>query len=444
MDILNLVYFALQSFANGMMGFILDSNFIPITLIVISVLFVQYRNNMMIQRQMYGGRVRTRLKDLIATSILAGILAGLGGSILITVLGITFLKLSGLITVLVLSVLLMFFVHPRFVCLSYAGGFLSVASLLLNQLINIGVFDKKNSIIIFLMDKLSFDVSALMIIVAIMHLIEAVLMFADGHRGAVPVFMKHKGKIVGGFVMQRMWIIPILFYILATSSQIDGQTVATPSWWPLFGPDMSRQMLKNSMFGAIPLLAMLGYSDFSIATPVIQKVRRSSRQLLGYSLILLILALFSYKIYVLKYLAAFFAVIGHEALIIFERYKETSGVPIWSYAEDGVIVVDTIPNSHAERIGIKSGDKLISINNTPVKSIDDVLKVLGEYLNYIWIDIVNFKGEKRLVEFSNYKDRIKELGIITVPKDDGSILLVEKNNYNIFRRFIEWRNKRGI
>lgn len=436
MDILNLIYFALQSFANGMMGFILDSNFLPITLLIISILFIQYRNNMIIQRQMYGGRIRTKLKDLVATSILAGILAGLGGSILITVLGITFLKLSGLITVLVFSIILMFFINPRFVCLSYSGGILSIISLVLNGLVSNGIFDKHNNVVIFLQDKLSFDVSALMIIIAIMHLIEAILMFVDGHRGAVPVFMKHRGKIVGGFVMQRMWIIPILFFILASGSQIDGQSVATPSWWPLFGPDMSRQMLRNSIFGAIPLLAMLGYSDFSIATPVIQKVRRSSRQLICYSIILLILALLSYKIYILKYIAAIFAVIGHEALIIFERYKESTGAPIWGYAEDGVIVVDTIPNSHAERIGIKSGDKLVSINNKPVKSIEDILNVLSEYLNYIWIDVVNFKGEKRIIEFPNYKENVKELGIITVPRDDGSILLIEKDNYNLFKKFI--------
>jgi membrane-associated protease RseP (regulator of RpoE activity) len=121
-------------------------------------------------------------------------------------------------------------------------------------------------------------------------------------------------------------------------------------------------------------------------------------------------------------------------LILYERLKESSGVPLWKFAEDGVIVVDTIPLSPAEKIGIKSGDKLVGINNKPVNSIEDVMQIMGDYLNYIWIDVINLKGEKRLIEFANYQGGIKELGIITVPKDDNNIVFVEENNSNLFKR----------
>lgn len=436
MEILRLIYFALQSFSTGVISFIFDPNWIinPIVLIVIFLIVSQYKGVMTIQKQMYGGRVRTRLRDMVASSMLAGILAGLAGSVIITVLGITFLKLSGLITVVVVSLILMFFVNPRYVCLSYSGGILSIFSLILAALISNGLLSDKNQIVQFIQSGLNFDVSGLLIIVAIMHLIESILMWIDGHRGAVPVFMKHKGKLVGGFVMQRLWIIPILFFILAGSSDVSGQTVATPSWWPMFGPNMSRHDLQNAIFGAYPLLAMLGYNDFSVSTPVIEKVRRTSTGLFSFSIILLILAMVSYKIYAFKFIAALFAPIAHEALILRERYKESTGKPIWRFAEDGVIVVDTIPHSPAEKIGIKSGDKLVGINNNPIKTIEDVINIMSNYFNYMWIDVVNLKGEKRLIEFANYQGRIKELGIITVPKDDNNVLFVEERNSNLFKR----------
>lgn len=435
MEILKLIYFALQSFSQAVVSFIYDPDFIinPILILIILIIVSQYKRVIAIQKQMYGGRARSRLWDMVSASMLAGILAGLAGSVIITVLGITFLKLNGLIIVILLSMLLMFFVNPRYVCLSYSGGILSILSLILTTLVAHGFLDKNTQAVKFIQNQLDFDVSGLMLVVGIMHLIEAALIKIDGHRDAVPVFMKHKGRLVGGFVMQRLWVIPILFFVMAGTSDISGQTVATPHWWPLFGPNLTKEQLRNSLFAATPLLAMLGYSDFSISTPIKKKAKRTSMGLFSYSVILLILAMVSYKIHCFKYIAALFAPIAHEALILFERYKESTGSPIWSYSEDGVIVVDTIPQSTAERIGIKSGDKLVGINNMPVKSPEDIINILSDYLNYIWIDIINMNGEKRLIEFANYQGRINELGIITVPKDDKNVIFVEERNNNLFK-----------
>lgn len=432
MEVLKLIYFALQNFSTGMIGFIFDPAWIinPLFILVLFVMISQYKNIIAIQKQMYGGLIRTKMKDLVASSILAGVLAGLAGSVIITVLGVTFLNSTGLITVVVFSLLLMFFVNTRYVCLSYSGGILSVVSLLFTALVAHGLVDKNDVFMRYIQSGLAIDVSGLMIIVAIMHLIESILLWVDGHRGAVPVFMKHKGKLVGGFVMQRLWIMPILFFIAVSGTDVIGQTVSTPHWWPLFGVNLP----KNAIFAPIALLAMLGYSDFSISTPVVQKVRRTSIELFGFSIVLLILSMISFKVYAFKYIAALFAPLAHEALILYERFKETSGRPLWNYAHDGVIVVDTIPASRAEMIGIKSGDKLIGINNTPVNCIEDVVTILGKYLSYIWIDVINIKGEKRLIEFANYQGGINELGIITVPKDDNNIVFVEDRNSNLFKR----------
>lgn len=443
MEILRLIYIGLQSFSQGMISMLFDPNIIinPITLIVIFLIASQYKSIMSIQRQMYGGRVRHRLRDLVASSILAGILAGLAGSIIITVVGVTFVKLSGLIIVIAVSLLLMFFINPRYVCLSYSGGILSLCSLVMTALISRGYVNQKEPVVGYLQKGLNFDVTALMVVIAVMHLVESILMWLDGHRGAVPVFMKRNGKLVGGFIMQRLWIIPILFFIVISSSEISGQTIPTPHWWPIIGPNVPRATLNNLIFSATMLLAMLGYSDFTISTPVVQKVRRSAVKLFLYSLILLTFALISYKVYIFKYVAALFAPLAHEGLILYERFKETSGKPIWGYSDDGVIVVDTIPSSPAEKIGIKSGDKLVQINNNPVSSIEDIMKFMGQYLNYVWIEIINIKGEKRMVEYSNYTSGINELGIITVPRDERNIVFVEERDSNLFKR-LTGRNKR--
>lgn len=424
MEILKLLYFAVKAYSTSMIVFLAS----PIFIVFLILLFIMYRRIVSAQLSIYGEKLKYSFGDLFSTSILAGILGGLLGAIIITISGITFYNFVGIEYIFIISMLLMA-IHPRYICFSYSGGLLGLVVLISNHLLNEGYVDKNNVIVSFIHNNLNFDVTAMVALIAVLHLIEGILVWFDGFRGALPVFTKRKGQVVGAFVMHRYWIVPILLYAYMQNPQMVGDQVATPSWWPLIRPPLSEEELKIAVYAIISFLpAMLGYGDFAVTNTPKEKARKSSIYLLGFSITLLILSILSVQIYAFKFIAVLFAPIGHDAMIMYQRYREKNNEAILKFIEDGVVIVDTMPDSPAEKMGIKTGDMIVGINNISVNTIEDIESILAQYATFIWIDVISRNGEKRTVEYSNYLNGVKSLGIINVPKYEQAVALVEERD----------------
>ncbi|WDU83545.1 hypothetical protein [Caloramator sp. Dgby_cultured_2] len=188
MGLLTLINFAIKAYAQGVVGFL----FQPIAWIFLFILYIQYKRMYALQREVYYGDFKYSVKDMMTTAILAGLLAGLVANILITLVGITFSNSVGLQIVVLISLLLLA-INPRYVCLSYSGGLYSLFLLISLGLIQKGII--KSNIFIEIINLIKIDIPSLLAIVGIMHFIEAILMWFDGHRAAIPAFIKGMGKL---------------------------------------------------------------------------------------------------------------------------------------------------------------------------------------------------------------------------------------------------------
>ena len=103
------------------------SIFSPYLWIVIIFILIQYRKNIELEREMVG-KERNSLKEQMLDSVFYGFAAGILGSIVIVFLGITIDNI-GIEYVFPLAIFLML-INPRYICFSYAGGIVSVISLL--------------------------------------------------------------------------------------------------------------------------------------------------------------------------------------------------------------------------------------------------------------------------------------------------------------------------
>lgn len=434
MEVFKLIIMGVKLYSNGIFSLVLQ----PFVWIALIIAYAQYSKIAETQRVMYGNNIKYPVKDLFSTSLLFGILAGFLATIIMTVVGVTFTSFNGLQYIIFLSLILML-VNPRYVCLSYSGGILSIIVLLMGDIINNGILEKNNRLVDFINNNFNFDVPTLMALIAIMHLIEAGLMWIDGHRGAVPVFMKREEKLVGAFIMQKVWLVPVMLFVLYTGT-VTGETTPTPDWWPLVKPNIPSNFLKDAIFTAAALPAILGYGDFAVTTTPREKVKRSAIGLFGFSVILFVLAIISNKYYAFKYIAALFAPIAHEVLILTQRYRENSGKPLMEYTEEGIVVVDTVPGTPSDSMGFNPGDIIISVNNIRVKSIRDIENIVKEHITYIWIEVKNSKGEVKTLEFGNFSTSIDRLGIITVPKSDYGIPFVVESYgsvQKVFKKFFK-------
>ncbi|KPU43414.1 cell division topological determinant MinJ [Oxobacter pfennigii] len=409
MDILAMLKICFSAVASAVL--MPDANLWFILLLM--VIYFQYKKNIRLQEIVYG-KPKYDLTNLMVTSVLSGIAAGLIISMPMTIIGISFSRDMGLQYLILISLVLMF-IEPRFLCFSYSGGILSLVSL---------IFGIKG-----------IDPTGIMILVASLHLMEALLIYVDGFRGAVPVFYERKnGEITGGFSMQRYWPVPIALIVFMGYEQVTGDVVATPSWWPIIRPFMDPERMQEALFVALPLTAILGHGSFTASYMPKDKCKDTSFKLAVFALMLLILSILSSFIYVFKYIAALFAPLAHEFLIQLDRKQELERAPLFSSSPEGIKVLDTIPDGPGEKMGIKPGDTVMSINNKSVKTEEDMDEFFKDYVSFIWVDVKDIKGDIKTLEFKNYNEGIDSLELICIPGSNSNNRIMVKESRSILKR----------
>lgn len=401
MDILAMLKISINTVASAVLMPGANFGFILFLFIV----YMQYRKNVRLQEIIYG-KPKQALNHLILTSVLAGLVAGIAVSVPMTLIGISFNQDMGIQYLILISLLLMM-IEPRFLCFSYSGGILALVSLLLG-------FEK-------------IDVTGIMVLVGLLHLLESILIYFDGFRGAIPVFLEREdGEVTGGFTMQRFWPIPIALIFFMGYGTANGEVVATPDWWPVIRPYIEPGRIQEALFNAVPIAAILGYGEFTSAYLPREKCRNSSYKLALFSLILLLLAFISSHIYIFKYIAALFAPIAHEALIQYEKKLERGRQSLFSPVPDGLRVLDAIPGGPGEKMGIQPGDIITSINNRPVNNEDQMNEFFCQYVTYIWVDVKDRNGNVRTLEYKDYQEGVNSLEILAVPISKNGLITVKE------------------
>lgn len=366
-------------------------------LLLTALVALQYGRVEAMERYVYG-RPWSSMGVRVGTAVAAGLVAGVLGSLLMAIIGVS-LEGTPLFVVLLVAVLLML-VHPRFMCFAYAGGLVALSGLLLGWP--------------------AVNVPGLMGLVALLHIVESFLIWATGGRFATPVYVRQGARIVGGFSLQKFWPLPlaVLFLFVAPGPLPPDGLIEMPDWWPLIRPVAALAEQPNAVYILFPVVAVLGYGDIAISAPPGVRTRRSALWLLAYSLVLLGLAIVASHLPLVGVLAAGFAIAGHELVVWRGLGAERTGRAHFAPAAGGVALLDVLPGSPAARLGLRSGDVIRKVNGRPVAGREDVREAMGSASFYLELEVER-DGRTRTVETNRFpvgKDRT--LGIVPVPEPD--------------------------
>lgn len=346
------------------------------------------------------GFTRYKISDQLLDQILYGMLSGLFASFIIVILGIT-IDYKAILIIWPVAIFLMLF-NQRYMCFSYAAGIISLISLLFGWP--------------------KIDVSAIIALVGILHLMESALIFFSGHKSSLPVYIEQsRFNPAGAYVMQKMWPIPLVVLVIPdATAQISGGGVNMPQWWPIF-----QSQGVGNMLVIFPIVAILGYADIAITQAPRDRAKKSGIWLALYSIIVIILATVSSRVYWVKYLAAISAPILHELMIVLSKKSQIEGESLFSVPWKGVRVLDVFPGGMGETMGLQPGDIILAMNGQSVNSVKAIEEILDEELSYMWLDVK--RGQETIIlEGQDFQEGISDLRVMFVPRQTGKYFLLEE------------------
>lgn len=368
--------------------------FEPAFWIILAFIGVQYWQAKRNQRKMFGANVYS-LRHQILLAGFYGTLGGLLASFLLTFVGITLNKL-GFNYIWPLALLLTA-INTRFLCFAYAGGIIAVSNVLFGWP--------------------DVNVPQVLALVAILHITESLLIALSGRYSALPLFIKRQdGRVVGAFSLQNFWPMPLVLLaaVAVPSGDNPSAAVKMAEWWPLIPLGIDPPEGQNWIYAMMPVVAALGYTDMAVTSQPYKRRLDSALHLGIYSIVLLVLALLSAKYAWLQIVPALLCPLGHELLIQMDNRRESEGPPLFVPPAHGIMVLDTVIDTPARKIGLKTGDIIYSLAGMPVNCGSDLAEAIAFAPPEFNIAFER-KGKKvqRMIKFFKGERR---LGIILVPE----------------------------
>lgn len=368
----------------------------PVFWLVILLVSYQYWKLKKSQRQMLGVDAFSLPQQVIMT-VFFGSVGGVIGSFLLTIMGVNINQL-GFSYIWPVAILLML-INMRYLCFAYAGGLVAVSNVL---------FGWPNV-----------NVPQILVLVAILHITESILIVLSGRYGSMPVILRREnGQLVGAFNLQNFWPLPL---ILMSAVAVPELKLATsmlnmPDWWPLLPVAQAAPEGHQWMYAMIPVVAALGYTDLAIASSPQSRRRKSAMYLGVYSLVLLALALLSVKYHWLQIFAALLSPLGHELLIQVDIKGELEKSPRYVPSPQGLMILDTVIDSPAYKVSLQPGDILVKLDHFTVNHPHQLAAALETIPKGFVLEYLR-NGHIKQVKISLPKDN-NMLGVILVPSGD--------------------------
>ncbi|SDF62614.1 PDZ domain-containing protein [Sporolituus thermophilus] len=368
--------------------------FEPMFWLVLAMVGFQYWQLQRTQLRLFGV-YGYPLRQQIVLAAVYGAVGGVLGSFLLTLVGVTLNRL-GLSYIWPLAIALAM-INMRFLCFAYAGGLVALANV---------VFGWPQV-----------NVPQVLALVAVLHITESVLIFISSRYSAVPLIIRRDdGQLVGAFNLQNFWPLPLVLLaaVAIPGGDLPGGVIKMPDWWPLLPLGVEAPEGHRWVYAMMPVVAALGYADVAVANPPAKRRRQSAFHLALYSVSLLALAILSAKFAWLQPVAAIASPAGHELLIQLDNRRELSGRPRYVPPQYGVMVLDTVPDTPARKIGLRPGDILLSLAGLPVNSGYELAYAINAAPAEFELEF--YRDGRTVRRLTRFVPGERRLGVILVPE----------------------------
>jgi hypothetical protein len=384
----------------------------PFYYIGIIIIILQYRRQITLERKLF----HTKLHSIIHESwrmLLWGWICGIAASFLMAFIGVS-LQMDGVYLLWAISLILLI-IRVRYLNVAYSAGILGLLHWLIHLFPQLLDQTSGNWLYVTLSE---LHIPSLLVVVAITHFLEAILLRLQGNRLASPTLVEGKrGKIVGGYQLQSYWPIP-LFLLMPVA----GGTLNLP-WKPLFASGIDAAA-ANGSWGFIALPIILGFTEFTQSRLPADKIRQSSSMLILYACVILVSAVLSYYWSFFILVASLLTLLLHEALVFYSDWKESRQSPLFIHNELGLKILAVLPGSSAAELGLQAGEIIHKVNSIAVRTKQELHQAMGINPAFCRLEVINLAGHTKFVSKAIYAGDHHELGMLLAP-DANTIDFIE-------------------
>jgi hypothetical protein len=382
----------------------------PLNYLGVIFIVLQYRRQIALERKLFHTRLHSLLSETWRT-LICGWMGGIAASIWMAFFGVT-LSLEAVVLMWGISLLLMLF-RVRYLCLAYSVGVMGILQSIFTA---IPALQEIGFLHWLVLPALHSDIPSLLVLVAILHLVEGLLIRKEGLRLASPLFYESKrGKIVGGYFLQGFWPVP-LFLLMPMS----GSGLHLP-WVPLISGHAN-----IAGWGFIAFPAIIGFTEQTLSHLPKDKLRRSSGRLILYAFAVLASAGLSLLWSGFIVLASILTLIGHEALLWLSKREEINASPLFVHNRQGLKILAVLSGSVASELGLESGEIIHKVNGIRVLTKEELYQALQINSAFCKLEVINLEGQSKFVSRALYAGEHHQLGIVLCPDDEALHFVAEK------------------
>jgi hypothetical protein len=233
-------------------------------------------------------------------------------------------------------------------------------------------------------------------------IIEGILIVRNGSTATSPKLLKSKrGQWVGIHEAKRIWAVPMLLLI-------PGESLSLPfDWWPLFS-------IGGESYSVLLVPFAIGFHQQIHAQLPKEAVKRLGKKVIRLGVVTTALAITGFWFPLATIIVVALAMIGREAITIQQRVSEENAPVYFSKRDNGVMILDVLPDSPAEKMGLKVGELITKVNGTKVYNESHFYEGLVRNRAQCKLEVIDINGQIRFVGRALYEGEHHELGVLFV------------------------------
>ncbi len=334
----------------------------------------------------------TELKALFPFGIIAGILL----SILSVGIGIT-VPFGAIVVVGVLMLFVAASGFYRFLSTAYTIGFSFFILMFLSTF-----KDQVNWIPSWLGKVEMGQLTTLIILSSLLIIVEGIFMMNRGAQKTSPQIIKSpRGFNVGAHLSQKIMLVPIVVLFPA------GPFVSRFDWWPIFH-------LGSFEFSFVCLPFLIGFRHIVKSTLPNVAMKQLGIQTTWIGILSFIVSVGAYFYPILAIISVAIAMIGKEWVAYRHRVREEMSASYYSRQPKGMMVLDVLPNSPADKMALSIGEVIEKANGIVVENEEDFYRALERNRAYCKLEVIDTNGQIRFVQRALYEGEHYELGALLI------------------------------